>query len=338
MFAALPDVRVTAVMDIDLARAEWVAAAVGARVYATLDALLADAEPDIVAVATPPDTHAAIVRAALLAGKHVFCEPPAALTLGETHALFDLAWQSGRLFVLDHPLRHNPFWESVVRLRQDGLLGDLLHIDIANHAAGTDLPPSHWFWDAKQSGGIWVEHGVHFFDACAWLAGDEGTVQAAQSFARADGIVDGVEAMTTFGAVSAHFYHSFMHDALTAQTTMYLTFARGYAMLRDWTPTTIEIWAATTPGQIIPYLVGVTEALDEASSGRLRHWMSHAPEGKDAIRQAALQAGMSDLVRAVCALREGRDAEAIFTAWRGSAEIEIASLRMALEAGERTLS
>ena len=34
-----------------------------------------------------------------------------------------------------------------------------------NDAADEDLPADHWFWDDTVSGGIFVEHGVHFFDA-----------------------------------------------------------------------------------------------------------------------------------------------------------------------------
>jgi predicted dehydrogenase len=35
---------------------------------------------------------------------------------------------------------------------------------LENYAHDDSLPPDHWFWDYGKSGGIWVEHGVHFFD------------------------------------------------------------------------------------------------------------------------------------------------------------------------------
>jgi predicted dehydrogenase len=31
-------------------------------------------------------------------------------------------------------------------------------------AGDEGLAPDHWFWDPSKSGGIWIEHGVHFFE------------------------------------------------------------------------------------------------------------------------------------------------------------------------------
>ena len=50
---------------------------------------------------------------------------------------------------------------------QDELLGPLQRFAFENDASDEDLPPDHWFWDEATSGGIFVEHGVHFFDAAA---------------------------------------------------------------------------------------------------------------------------------------------------------------------------
>lgn len=46
--------------------------------YLSLDDLLRERRPDIVAVCTPPRTHLSLVRTALAAGCHVFCEKPLA--------------------------------------------------------------------------------------------------------------------------------------------------------------------------------------------------------------------------------------------------------------------
>ncbi len=332
-FAALPDVSIAALTDADPTRAATAAAAYQTTAYSSLDDLLRDPTVEIVALATPPHLHADAVRAALRAGKHVFCEPPLALTRAEAEAIRVEAERANRFVVVDYVLRHNPFWEAAVRLRRDGILGDLLHIDITNHTAGLELPPTHWFWDTAQSGGIWIEHGIHFFDACAWIAGVPGSVAAAQSFARADAVIDGVEALAAFDTISAHFYHNFIHDNSTQQTTVYMTFERGYVALRDWMPTSIEIWASTTPAQTIPYLVGVTEAVDETSSGRLRHWISHAPEGSSILHRTAIQAGMRDLIGAVRA-----ESGTVASTLRATTSEEIDSLRMALQAVERDVS
>jgi predicted dehydrogenase len=48
-----------------------------------VDALLANPDVDLVYIATPPFLHYAQARAALLAGKHVICEKPLAMTVEE---------------------------------------------------------------------------------------------------------------------------------------------------------------------------------------------------------------------------------------------------------------
>ena len=44
-------------------------------------------------------------------------------------------------------------------------------LSIENFAADENLNPDHWFWDESLSGGIFVEHGVHFFDLAGWHLG-----------------------------------------------------------------------------------------------------------------------------------------------------------------------
>jgi predicted dehydrogenase len=78
------------------------------RGYTDLDSLLATERPDWVDVATADESHAALVRAALLAGAHVLCEKPfchapgrsAAMLLAETDALLTLARERGRTLAL----------------------------------------------------------------------------------------------------------------------------------------------------------------------------------------------------------------------------------------------
>src|SRR5574338_1515197 len=54
--------------------------------FASLPELLAT-KPDIVVIATPPESHRDIAIAALDAGAHVFCEKPLANTVEEADAI-----------------------------------------------------------------------------------------------------------------------------------------------------------------------------------------------------------------------------------------------------------
>jgi myo-inositol 2-dehydrogenase / D-chiro-inositol 1-dehydrogenase len=76
-----------AVSDFATDTAAAVAAELDARVHDDGLALIADAAVDAVVIATRDDTHAALVRAALQAGKPVLCEKPLAPTADECREL-----------------------------------------------------------------------------------------------------------------------------------------------------------------------------------------------------------------------------------------------------------
>jgi len=76
VYAAMPDLRVVAVADVDAARRQEAAERYGARPYADAADLLAAPDVDVVAICTPPYTHTLLSLAAARAGKHIFCEKP----------------------------------------------------------------------------------------------------------------------------------------------------------------------------------------------------------------------------------------------------------------------
>src|SRR5688572_25649717 len=77
-FALMPDVKLVAVCDVDIARCQWAVEQYGLTAYDSIDALLHDEAVEIVALNTPPYLHAEQGLAILNAGKHLFCEKPLA--------------------------------------------------------------------------------------------------------------------------------------------------------------------------------------------------------------------------------------------------------------------
>lgn len=67
-----------------------------------------------VAIATPAETHHALVAQALRAGKDVFVEKPLALTYEQGYELVQLAKQHKRILMVGHVLEYHP---AIVRLR-----------------------------------------------------------------------------------------------------------------------------------------------------------------------------------------------------------------------------
>lgn len=296
-FDAMPEIRIQAVCDVDAARAEAMTHQYHAQAYTDLAALLHDPSVQIVALNTPPHLHAEQGLAVLKAGKHLFCEKPLALTCADAEALMETAATNHVLLTVDYVMRYNPFWQAAADLSHSGILGQLRHMDLSNHAAGLSLPANHWFWDKTKSGGIWIEHGVHFFDAFAWIAGERGEILASSNYRRPDGTTDRVEALARFGATAAHFYHGFDQSGETEQTTVRLTFEHGYVTLREWVPTSIEIVTPLAAGRIIPYLHGEIETSSYHNNRTLIR--AYAPQGKSAVYQQSIQAAMLALVRSI---------------------------------------
>lgn len=87
--------KLTGVYDRDPERLKAFTDHWGDRAYASLEALLNDPDCRIVVNLTDPENHEIITRAAFAAGKHVYSEKPAAMSVDRAEALAELAEQSG---------------------------------------------------------------------------------------------------------------------------------------------------------------------------------------------------------------------------------------------------
>lgn len=83
---------------------------------------------DAVAIATPAETHGALVRAALESNKHVFVEKPLCLDLNEAEDLRQLAEEKGRILMIGHLLLYHPAYQSLCKVVQSGALGNLRYL------------------------------------------------------------------------------------------------------------------------------------------------------------------------------------------------------------------
>jgi predicted dehydrogenase len=206
-------------------------------------ALLRRDDVDVVYIATPPFLHHSQALAALEAGKHVIVEKPLALTVAQAAELIAVAGQRDLLLVTNLMQRYNPLYESVRRLIEARVLGEVLHGSFENYASDENLPAEHWFWDRAKSGGIFIEHGVHFFDLFAgWLG--QGRVEAAQVGIRpGTPIEEHVHATVRYGSALVNFYHGFHQAGRMDRQELRLVFERGDVTLFDWVPTRARIHA-----------------------------------------------------------------------------------------------
>ncbi len=102
-YAALDGVSLVGVLDADPARGHALAGKLGARAFTDAAAFLQDL--DVVTIAAPATAHAALVRAALEEGVHVYVEKPLALSVAEAAPLVELAKVKGLTLAAGHQER-----------------------------------------------------------------------------------------------------------------------------------------------------------------------------------------------------------------------------------------
>lgn len=249
-FTQVPGVRLVGMAGTQRPAALAAAARFGVENIDEISTLLRSDDLDLVYIATPPFLHFEQARAALEAGKHVIVEKPLALNVAQADELIKLAHARDRLIVANLMQRYNPLYEAVRRLIEEQVLGAVLHGTFENYASDENLPAEHWFWDRSKSGGIFIEHGVHFFDMFAgWLG--PGRVEAAQVGIRPrTTIEEHVHATALFGeAALVNFYHGFHQTGRMDRQELRIVFDRGDITLYDWVPTHAKVHAVVDERQ-----------------------------------------------------------------------------------------
>ena len=125
------------------------------------DAALARYKPDMVAIATYSDSHAALAIRAMEAGAHVFVEKPLATTVADCEAVADTARRTGRKLMVGHILRHHPTWVAMIEAAR-GLGGPyVFRLNLNQRSSG---PAWEIHKALMQSTSPIVDCGVHYVD------------------------------------------------------------------------------------------------------------------------------------------------------------------------------
>ncbi len=132
------------------------------RFYAGADDLARDPEVDIVVVATPTVSHAAIGLAMLRAGKHVVCEKPFCVNVEQADELIDAARSHGVVLTVHQNRRWDPDFLALRRAVEGGALGDLFNVE--TFVGDFAHPCRYWHSDSTISGGAIYDWGSHHTD------------------------------------------------------------------------------------------------------------------------------------------------------------------------------
>jgi len=132
------------------------------------EAVIDDPDVDVVVIATPHDTHADLVVAALNAGKHVWCEKPLALSEEELNRVELALGRSNQVLFIGYNRR----WSPAVQRVSAYFSARTTPLSIVYRIAAGPVPEKHWYADRRQGGRLAGEV-CHFVDTCQAMAGVE---------------------------------------------------------------------------------------------------------------------------------------------------------------------
>lgn len=135
----------------------------------------------IIHCCTPNDAHHALLKDALRANKHIYCDKPLTRTLAEAEEIAALARQTRAVHRMTFNYRFVPATLRAKELVDEGFLGTVYQFRAAYLHAGYVDPnrPISWrLQNNKSGGGALMDLGVHIFDLMRHLLGDFASVNA----------------------------------------------------------------------------------------------------------------------------------------------------------------
>jgi predicted dehydrogenase len=270
--------------------------AVAPREYQEAADLICDPDIDVVILTTPPHLHAPLGELTLTKGKHLLLEKPGALTSAALKRIAQLATKQRHAFAVNLVLRYNPLVEAVEWMLRHRLLGRVHHASL--HNAAHRVASGHWFWNRELSGGIFIEHGVHFFEVGRHWFGEP---EDAHGFAlsEANGEQSRVWASVIHRSCTHHvqearvptkraeteslheyvpvqYYHGFTMEADAPESTKWeVHCAQGRIVLEGWIPQQLYIEGMLTAEQAerIDALLDTVPTQPAADAGeQVRAW------------------------------------------------------------------
>jgi UDP-N-acetylglucosamine 3-dehydrogenase len=172
-YLQLDGMRLVAVADTVLERAEKVAARHSLRPYQNGLDMLEHEDLEAVSICTPPRWHHDQVLAAAERGLHVLCEKPMAPSLEECDDMIAACHRAGTTLLLGYKKRSSPLFRF---LKESQVQWGEPRIGQVRYQLGP--VDKAWFWEAGDGGGPLIENTAHAFDMLRYLFGDVERVYA----------------------------------------------------------------------------------------------------------------------------------------------------------------
>ncbi len=142
--------------------------------YSDYEAMLDDAKPDVVVIATPNDVHLPMSLAASKRGMHIVCEKPLGIDLAQATQMHDHASGAGVRTAVNFTYRSTTSFRHLRHLVRSGAIGALRHFTVTFHQdiRANPLTPLGFRMLRERGGGSLLDVGIHMIDTVRWLAGE----------------------------------------------------------------------------------------------------------------------------------------------------------------------
>lgn len=145
--------------------------------------LLENKSVDAVLISSPAYTHPEFLSAAVAAGKHVYCEKPAAIDVEGCKQIEMVGKSLSDLsVVIGFEIRYATPYIEIIKRIHNGDIGEILSADLYYFSSAVPLNPyrnipydqariRNHFHFLELSGGILIDQGIHMLDVCNWAIG-----------------------------------------------------------------------------------------------------------------------------------------------------------------------
>ena len=170
---------IVALCDVDISAAakkkRAFALSDSVRIFSNHAQMLLECKPDLVAIATPSGSHAAIAIDCIEAGCHTIIEKPIALSLRDADAILDAQRKAGVRVAANHQNRFNTAIQQMRNALLENKFGKIFYgaASIRWHRDEAYYKSADWRGTWAQDGGTLMNQCIHAIDLLRWMLGDE---------------------------------------------------------------------------------------------------------------------------------------------------------------------
>lgn len=171
VYKTIPGAELVAIFDKSDSRAQEFGSQHGLKPYTDFDEMLQTEELDVIDICLPTHLHKEFGVKAALAGKHLMCEKPMAMSLQEADEMIAAVDKTGVHFMIGHCIRFWPEYALLKEIVVDKRLGKLISLNLTRLGQFPSWSADNWLADESLSGGGVLDMHIHDTDYALYLLG-----------------------------------------------------------------------------------------------------------------------------------------------------------------------